>query len=354
MSTQGNVRNSQSATSSFFERKTNDKNISKPTKRQREDPESQVLVVNTGTSSSLSQEMLQIPTSDLRYKEKIALKLNSFNDKKARYESHKTFLSKCSRDKIIPHGLSIYVEPSIGNQDEAFFETWHENLQSFSLTLMSQVITFCDQTINKVNEEIEKTKVELHTKLDRNEREEIISTLEKNDELNRKHLQQRKTKKFNYLKFKPKNQSPSEENEEIIHTEKRTYKHHKTAYAAVFKRRSNTKLRRIFSKQNLAENEQNNSVENSISNAHRSHNSNRNTPTEVSAAKQTKNNKNEVLQNEIEILKKEIESMKKDHSVVSQIPTRRQLLPYPPSKLSSQKTAVETTQKDQKTGVRPP
>ena len=56
---------------------------------------------------------------------------------------------------------------------------------------MLQVITFCDQTIDKLNEEVEKTKVELHAKLDRNEREEIISTIEKNDELNRKHLQQR-------------------------------------------------------------------------------------------------------------------------------------------------------------------
>ena len=151
--------------------------------------------------------------------------------------------------------------------------------------LKPEVITFCDQTINKVNEEIEKPKVELHTKRDRNEREEITSTLEKNDELNRKHLQQRKTKKFNYLKFKPKNQSPSEENEEIIHTEKRTNEHHKPSYAAVLKRRSNTNLRRKFSKQNLAENEQNNSVKNSILNARRSHSSNRNTPTEVPPAK---------------------------------------------------------------------
>ena len=87
---------------------------------------------------------------------------------------------------------------------------------------MSQVITFCHQTISKVNEVIEKTKGELNTKFDRNEREEIISALEKNDELNRKHRQQRKTKKFNYLKFKPKNQSPSAENKEIVHTEKRT------------------------------------------------------------------------------------------------------------------------------------
>ena len=56
------------------------------------------------------------------------------------------------------------------------------------------------------------------------------------------------------------------------------------------------------------------------------------------------------MQNEIEILKKEIESMKKDHSVASQIPTRRQLLLYSPSKLSPQKTAVETTQKESKNG----
>ena len=106
---------------------------------------------------------------------------------------------------------------------------------------MSQVITFCDQTINKVNEEIEKTKVELHAKLDRKEREEIISTLEKDDELDRKHLQQRETKKFNYLKFKPKNQSPLEGNKEIIHAEK-INKHYKPSYTALLKRRSNTNL----------------------------------------------------------------------------------------------------------------
>ena len=39
-----------------------------------------------------------------------------------------------------------------------------------------------------------KRKTELHKKLDRNGREEIISTLEKNYGLNRKHLNQIKTK----------------------------------------------------------------------------------------------------------------------------------------------------------------
>ena len=54
MSTQGNVGNGESATSIFFERKTNDKSILKPAKSQREDLKNQFLVVNTRTSSSLS------------------------------------------------------------------------------------------------------------------------------------------------------------------------------------------------------------------------------------------------------------------------------------------------------------
>ena len=50
-------------------------------------------------------------------------------------------------------------------------------------------------------------------------------------------------------------------------------------------------------------------------------------------------------QNEIEILNKEIESMKTSHPVVSKIPIRRQLLLYPPSRLTPHKTTVENTQK---------
>ena len=118
------------------------------------------------------------------------------------------------------------MESFVGNQDKAFLETWHENLQLFSLTLTSQVITSYYQTISKINEEIEKSnekkKTELQAKLDRNESEEVISTLENNNELNSIHLKQRKAKKSNFLKLKPKNQYPSEENEEIIHTGKRT------------------------------------------------------------------------------------------------------------------------------------
>ena len=50
---------------------------------------------------------------------------------------------------------------------------------------MLKIVTISDLTISKVNEEIEETKAEFLAKPDRNENEEIISTLEKNDELNR-------------------------------------------------------------------------------------------------------------------------------------------------------------------------
>ena len=49
-------------------------------------------------------------------------------------------------------------------------------------------------------------------------------------------------------------------------------------------------------------------------------------------------------QNEIAILNKEIESMKTGHPVVSKIPIRRPLLPYP-SRQTPHKTTVENTQK---------
>ena len=80
MTIQENVKNSQSATSIFFKYNRNGKSISKPTDWQREEPQNQVLVVSTRTSSALSQETLQ-PTNDFRCKEKVASK---------RYKSHES------------------------------------------------------------------------------------------------------------------------------------------------------------------------------------------------------------------------------------------------------------------------
>ena len=54
---------------------------------------------------------------------------------------------------------------------------------------MSDVIKFCDKTINKVYEEPVKAKTGLNTKLNSDERNAIFLPVENNDELNKKHLQ---------------------------------------------------------------------------------------------------------------------------------------------------------------------
>ena len=68
---------------------------------------------------------------------------------------------------------------------------------------MSDVLTFCDKTVEAVSLEIKETQKQLNKNLENEERKEIKANLRKNEEINRKHLQQRKNKKFSYLKLKP-------------------------------------------------------------------------------------------------------------------------------------------------------
>ena len=88
-----------------------------------------------------------------------------------------------------------------------------------------------------------------------------------------------------------------------------------------------------------------NSPINAILNVRRSPSTSRKAPIEVVAAKKIENNKNEALKNVIEALNKQVKPIKTAHYVVSQIPIKRQLLLYLPSRLTSHKTTVENTQK---------
>ena len=60
---------------------------------------------------------------------------------------------------------------------------------------MSDVLTFWDKTIETVSLESKETQKELNNKLENEERKEIKANLRKNEEINRKHLQQQKKKK---------------------------------------------------------------------------------------------------------------------------------------------------------------
>ena len=72
----------------------------------------------------------------------LAIKLNRLKDKEARFESHKDFLTCC-----INEGLVLMLERTIGNHDQFFLENWYCKFKQFSLSLMKDIVQFCDKTI---------------------------------------------------------------------------------------------------------------------------------------------------------------------------------------------------------------
>ena len=87
-------------------------------------------------------------------KESLAFKLDRLNDIKCRYESHEAFLKKCLDNNLVPNGLKVYVEPSIGNRGKAFLQQWHSRLEDFSKTRTTDVIGYCENEISKTKNEI--------------------------------------------------------------------------------------------------------------------------------------------------------------------------------------------------------
>ena len=74
---------------------------------------------------------------DDRERNNLVFKLDNLNDKKCRYVSHETFLKKCLDNNLVPNGLKVYVEPSIGNRNDEFLTKWHATIHtSCSLTFL--------------------------------------------------------------------------------------------------------------------------------------------------------------------------------------------------------------------------
>ena len=86
------------------------------------------------------------------------------------------------------------------------FQIQYEQYDSkeFSLALMSHIVTFCDKTIKETNDKIDQTDSILKTKLEKAEYEEIPKTIVSNEIAAKKILRQRKFKKYNNRKYKPK------------------------------------------------------------------------------------------------------------------------------------------------------
>ena len=95
------------------------------------------------------------------------------------------------------------LEPTIGNHDEHFLDNWYSKLKQFSLSLMKDIVQFCEKTIDATTTKISTTESSLKSNTNQKQFKAIQSEIKNNEAAARKILQQRKFKKLNTLKYKP-------------------------------------------------------------------------------------------------------------------------------------------------------
>ena len=137
----GDTRWSQLAIFFNSKSKQGEQTNNRTSKRKREEQTPNILVEEASTCTLVNEDTNQM-TSSLpktpatnKNKEQVALKLDRLKDKLTKYESHKDFLTRCIAEKLIPKGLKLELEPTIGNFDQEFVDKWYSKLKGFSLIL---------------------------------------------------------------------------------------------------------------------------------------------------------------------------------------------------------------------------
>ena len=176
-------------------------------KRPREELEPPQITI-TGSSASNESTRTLVPEdspSKTNNGDPNIIKLDRLNDKKDRYESHISFLTRCINEKVVPKGLSIQLEPTIGNHNQEFVKNWYEKLNNFSIDLMKDIVKFCETTKSEVSEQIQTKETELQSTTNPETYTKVKKAIQENKQVRQKTLLNQKNRKFNRLKF-PSNQ----------------------------------------------------------------------------------------------------------------------------------------------------
>ena len=99
--------------------------------------------------------------------------------------------------------MKLELEPTIGNHDQEFLDTWYSNLQEFSLSLMKRIVKLCDKTISETAEHINSTENALKQNMEKKSFKRSKKKISRNEEAKKRVLKEIKIKKFNYLKHEP-------------------------------------------------------------------------------------------------------------------------------------------------------
>ena len=158
---------------------------------------------NSLTSASVNTIVEERTPRDTAYP---IVKLDRLVEKKNKYTVHQEFLEKCIQEKVIPQGLKIVLEPSIGNHDEAFLKKWKGRMEEFSLTIMNDIKEFCEETQTKVTEDINQLQTNINTSFDPVDRKTITETINSNEKSRLRNLRRSKQGKFNFIShgYKPR------------------------------------------------------------------------------------------------------------------------------------------------------
>ena len=94
------------------------------------------------------------------------------------------------------------LEPMIGNHDQNFLDNWYSKLEKCSLSLLKNIVQFCDKIIDTTTTEIRTTENSLKSNTSQEKFKAIQIEIKSNEAAANKMLRQQKFKDFNTLKYK--------------------------------------------------------------------------------------------------------------------------------------------------------
>ena len=65
-------------------------------------------------------------------------------------------------ENLVSRGLELMLEPTIANNDQCFLDNWYSGtLKEFSVSLMKNIVQFCELTMAEITTGINKTETPL-------------------------------------------------------------------------------------------------------------------------------------------------------------------------------------------------
>ena len=111
-----------------FTRRNEEDIIQHPKRLREETPAtpSEILIEGPSTATlveetvNINPNLLTTQNHNEKTSNYLVIQLNRLKNKEARFESHKDFLTRCINECLVPKGLELMLEPTIGSHEQIF------------------------------------------------------------------------------------------------------------------------------------------------------------------------------------------------------------------------------------------